>query len=65
MSQLEVYNAKLPVPMDEAFVSPYCFAAMYSVALLEQYGFPQEETPLTIVADVNGTEVKGVAIMCC
>jgi len=55
--ELIAYNAELPVPEDDAFLSGFCFSAVYAVQLLTAYGFPAEDTPLSVIAEVNGTEV--------
>ena len=59
MSELAEYNAGLPVPSDPDYLTGYCFSAMYAVELLSTgYGFPETATPITVVTDVNGTEVS-------
>lgn len=59
MSELAEYNAGLPAPTDPDYLTGYCFSAMYAVELLSTgYGFPETATPITVVTDVNGTEVS-------
>jgi apyrase len=56
--ELAEYNAQLPDPAPSAYLSGYCFSAMYALELLTAgYGFPEEDSPITVVDDVNGTEV--------
>ena len=59
MSELVEYNSGLPEPQEFEYLSGYCFSAMYALELLSTgYGFPETDTPITVVEDVNGTEVS-------
>ena len=57
LNELKEYNAKLPEPADENYISGNCFSAMYAVSLLEAYGFPPTDTQLQVLGSINGTEV--------
>ena len=56
MTELTEFNAKRAEPEASSMLSGYCFTACYALGLLRTYGFPDSGTPLTVVADVNGTE---------
>ena len=71
--QLKEYNANLPEPEPEEYLSGLCFSAMYAMELLTTgYGFPDttlaalnptaaatagSSAAIAVVGDVNGTEL--------
>ena len=50
--------AGIPDPQPVEYVSGYCFSSAYAVQLLTMgYGFAETDSPITVIDDVNGTEL--------